>query len=164
MLVAAAACEGERTGDGANDSFLVGEKTDMGGVSEGSAEACGVLGLANEATLDVLDFTVRLDSRAAANIVAYRAGADALAGTADGVFERKDNSERLREIPIGDLLADALRVTYGADLGFMNGGGIRAPLPSTYMPADHALRRPDAGYAAGPPYDLVVGDAYAILP
>jgi 5'-nucleotidase len=26
------------------------------------------------------------------------------------------------------------------------------------------LRRPTAGYAAGPPFDLVVGDVYAVLP
>jgi 2',3'-cyclic-nucleotide 2'-phosphodiesterase (5'-nucleotidase family) len=61
-------------------------------------------------------------------------------------------------------VADALRATYGTQLALTNGGGIRAPLPSSYAPLDHTLRRTALGYAAGPPYDLVVGDVYAVLP
>jgi len=80
------------------------------------------------------------------------------------VFERGNNVERLREVALGDLLADAIRLRYGTQIGLTNGGGIRAPLPSSYLPADKTLRRPDAGYTTGLPYDLVVGDAYAILP
>lgn len=89
---------------------------------------------------------------------------DAPIAVATGVFERGMNVERLREAPIGNLLADAIRERYGVQIGFVNGGGIRAPLPSSYAPADHALRRPAEGYAAGPPFDLVVGDAYTVLP
>jgi 5'-nucleotidase len=67
-------------------------------------------------------------------------------------------------VPIGNLVADALRLRYGTQLGYTNGGGIRAPLPSSYLPADMTLRRPAAGFAAGPPFDIVVGDVFAMLP
>ena len=89
---------------------------------------------------------------------------DSPIATAAGLFERGNNVERLRETAIGDLLADALRKRYDADIGFMNGGGIRAPLPSSYTPADLNLRRSTAGYRQGPPYDLVVGDVFSVLP
>lgn len=51
----------------------------------------------------------------------------------------------------------------------MNGGGIRAPLPSNYAPANTALSRPVAGYACGAspcpaPWDLVLGDIFTVLP
>ncbi len=46
----------------------------------------------------------------------------------------------------------------------MNGAGIRDAFPSSYAPANKSLRRPATGYAAGPPYDLVVGDVYTVLP
>jgi 5'-nucleotidase len=81
-----------------------------------------------------------------------------------GVFERGMNVERLREMPIGDLVADSLRLRYATQLGFTNGGGLRAPLPSSYTPQDTSLRRPAAGFAAGPPWDLVIGDVYTVLP
>ena len=55
-----------------------------------------------------------------------------------------------------------MRDRYGATSRSTNGGGIRAP-SSSYAPANMALRA-RAGYAAGPPYDLVLGDAYAVLP
>jgi 5'-nucleotidase len=89
---------------------------------------------------------------------------DGKMGVAGDRFERGNNIERLGEVPIGDLITDALRVRCGTQIAITNGGGIRAPLPSSYLPADKTLRRPDAGYAAGPPYDLVVGDVYAVLP
>ena len=89
---------------------------------------------------------------------------DGKIATTTGLFARGNNVERLAEMPIGDLVADSLRVHYGTQLGFTNGGGIRAPLPSSYQPLDKTLRRPDAGFAAGPPYDLVVGDVFAVLP
>jgi 5'-nucleotidase len=89
---------------------------------------------------------------------------DGPVASAMGIFERGNNVERLREVAIGNLLADAIRLRYGTQLGFVNGGGIRAPLPSSYAPADRGLRRPAEGYAAGPPFDLVVGDVYTVLP
>ena len=85
-------------------------------------------------------------------------------GVATDVFVRGNNIERLQEVPIGDLLTDAMRLRYGVQLAITNGGGIRAPLPSSYLPANTALRRMSPGYAAGPPYDLVKGDAFATLP
>jgi 5'-nucleotidase len=81
-----------------------------------------------------------------------------------GVFERGMNVERLREVPLGNLVAESIRARYGTQLAFINGGGLRAPLPSSYAPADKTLRRTAAGYVAGPPYDLVVGDVYTVLP
>lgn len=68
------------------------------------------------------------------------------------------------ETALGDLVADAMRVRYGVQLAFQNGWGIRAPLPSSFLPANTSLRRPAGGYAAGPPYDLVLGDVYLMLP
>jgi len=68
------------------------------------------------------------------------------------------------ETALGDLVADAMRVTYGVQLAFQNGWGIRSPLPSSFLPANMLLRRPDVGYLPGPPYDLVQGDVYLMLP
>ncbi len=61
--------------------------------------------------------------------------------TTTGVFVRGGNVERRQEVAIGDLIADALRETYGTQLGFTNSGGIRAALPSSYVPQDASLRR-----------------------
>lgn len=81
-----------------------------------------------------------------------------------GIFARGNNVERLKEVPIGNLIADSMRIRYGTQLALVNGGGIRAPLPSSYLPTDTTLRRTTAGYAAGPNYDLVIGDVYTVLP
>jgi 5'-nucleotidase len=85
-------------------------------------------------------------------------------GTVTAALARNGTLERLGEVPIGDLVADSIRARYGTQLAYVNGGGIRNSLPSTYLPADTSLRRNSNGYAAGPPYDLVLGDAYAVLP
>ena len=89
---------------------------------------------------------------------------DAVIGVATDIFPRGSNIERIREVALGDLTADALRTTYGTQIAFTNGGGLRAALPSSYLPQDTTLRRPAPGYAAGPPYDLVIGDVYSVLP
>ncbi|HEX6330321.1 MAG TPA: 5'-nucleotidase C-terminal domain-containing protein [Actinomycetota bacterium] len=89
---------------------------------------------------------------------------DAQIGVATDTFVRGGNIERREEVAIGNLITDAMRERYGTELGFTNGGGIRAPLPSSYLPADLSLRRPAPGYAAGPPWDLVVGDVFSVLP
>jgi 5'-nucleotidase len=96
---------------------------------------------------------------------ALSAQLDGVIGTATGIFERGSNIERIREVAIGDLTADALRTTYGTQIAFTNGGGLRSSLPSSsYLPQDTSLRRPSPGYAAGPPYDVVTGDVYSVLP
>jgi len=90
---------------------------------------------------------------------------DGVIGTTTGIFERGSNIERIREVPLGDLTADTLRSTYGTQLAFTNGGGLRSSLPSSsYLPQDTSLRRPSPGYAVGPPYDVVTGDVYSVLP
>jgi 5'-nucleotidase len=89
---------------------------------------------------------------------------DGVIGVATDIFPRGNNIERIREVALGDLTADALRTTYGTQIAFTNGGGLRSPLPSSYLPQDTSLRRPAPGYAAGPPYDLVIGDVYSVLP
>ncbi len=75
--------------------------------------------------------------------------------------------ERLGETPLGNLVADAVLKrcsTLGAKIAYINGGALKAALPSTYLPVDKTLRRTTVGYAAGPPYDLVVGDVFNVLP
>jgi hypothetical protein len=71
MTLMAVGCSAERLDieDGVADS-LPG-KAD-GGIAEGSADACRVLTVANEVSLDVLDDDVGLSRRAASNIVAGR--------------------------------------------------------------------------------------------
>ncbi len=90
---------------------------------------------------------------------------DGVVGVATDVFPRVNNNERIREVALGNLVADSLRAAYGTQIAFTNGGGLRSSLPSSsYLPKDKSLRRPSDGYAAGPPYDVVVGDAYSVLP
>jgi 5'-nucleotidase len=60
-------------GELAVDDFEEAVSSDLGGMSDATAEACSVLRLAREASQDVLDHEVKLDSRAARNIVATRA-------------------------------------------------------------------------------------------
>lgn len=95
---------------------------------------------------------------------ALAASFDEVVATAEGVFPRGGNIERLAEVAIGNLVADSMRSATGAQLALTNGGGIRAALPSSYLPADRSLRRTSTGYASGPPYDLVLGDAHTVLP
>ncbi|GIW20284.1 MAG: hypothetical protein KatS3mg065_0580 [Chloroflexota bacterium] len=80
-------------------------------------------------------------------------------GVATNVFVRGGNIERRQEVAIGDLIADGTRLRYGTQLALMSDGGIRAPLPSSYTPLDPTLDR-----SAPPPFDLVVGDVFTVLP
>jgi 5'-nucleotidase len=89
---------------------------------------------------------------------------DRVIGVATDIFVRGGNVERLGEVAIGNLVADGMRLRYGTQLALTNGGGLRAPLPSSYLPMDTTLRRTTMGYAPGPPYDLVVGDVFSVLP
>lgn len=90
---------------------------------------------------------------------ALAAAFDRKIGVATDVFVRGGNIERRQEVAIGNLIADGMRLRYGTQLALMNGGGIRAPLPSGYVPLDPSLDR-----SAPPPFDLVVGDAFTVLP
>jgi 5'-nucleotidase len=95
---------------------------------------------------------------------ALAAQLDGTIGVATDLFPRNGVLERLGEAAIGNLVADSMRWRYGTQLAFTNGGGLRASLPSSYLPMDTTLRRNSPGYAAGPPYDLVIGDAFTVLP
>lgn len=71
--------------------------------------------------------------------------------------------ERSSEAPLGSYIADAVLSKYKTDLVLVNGGGIRDTFPAaTYKPADTTLRRFTTG-ATGP-FDVTLGDAYAVLP
>lgn len=89
---------------------------------------------------------------------------DGQIGVATALFPRGGNVERRQEVAIGNLIADAIRLRYGTQLALTNGGGIRSPLPSSYAPLNLTLRRTAAPYVIGPPFDLVVGDAFTVLP
>lgn len=70
--------------------------------------------------------------------------------------------QRSGEHAFGNWTADVVRAKYGTDFALVNGGGIRTTFPATtYEPADKTLVRYDA---ASGPYDIVLGDVYAIQP
>jgi hypothetical protein len=89
---------------------------------------------------------------------------DRVIGVASVLFPHTLNDMGTSEMALGDLVTDALRLRYGVQVALQNGWGVREPLPSSYAPADTTLRRTGAGYASGPPYDLVTGDLYLMLP
>uniref|UniRef100_UPI0025FD944A bifunctional metallophosphatase/5'-nucleotidase n=1 Tax=Deinococcus sp. TaxID=47478 RepID=UPI0025FD944A len=108
------------------------------------------------------------DPAVVAQLAPYRAQLaaqlDTKIGVATDVFPRANNNERLGEVALGDLITDAVRARYGTQLAIVNGGTLRSPLPGSYAPQDTTLRRLAPGYQAGPPYDLVAGDVYSVLP
>jgi len=85
---------------------------------------------------------------------------DVKVATATDLFVRGGNIERRQEVPLGDLIAEGMLWFQGTDIALMNGGGIRAPMPSSYAPLNSALVRPPAAA----PWDLVLGDVYSVLP
>ncbi|HVE41192.1 MAG TPA: 5'-nucleotidase [Planctomycetota bacterium] len=85
-------------------------------------------------------------------------------GTVTTAFPHSFSTVGVSETAEGDLVADAMRLRYGAQLAFQNGWGLREPLPTAFGPAETSLRRPLDGYAAGPPFDLVFGDVALTLP
>ena len=83
--------------------------------AEDSGDAIIALYLANSLDQDTLDFDVTLDSRAAANIVTTRAGADGVEGTSDDVvFETIEQLDAVSYV--GASAMDDL-VAYGSDIG-----------------------------------------------
>lgn len=87
-----------------------------------------------------------------------------LIGKATAAFPRDGSLERLGEAALGDLVADAMRDRYGAQIAIVTAGELRSPLPSNYQPINHGLHRPSPGYVQGAPFDLVTGDVFNILP
>ena len=115
-----------------------------------------------------LSAAVTPDPAIVAMLAPYRtqlaAALDGVIGVATDVFPRNGVLERLGEAAIGNVVTDSMRWRYGTQLALTNGGGLRAALPSSYLPVDTSLRRTSPGYASGPPFDLVIGDAFTVLP
>jgi 5'-nucleotidase len=86
---------------------------------------------------------------------------DVKVGSLTATFVRGGNIERRQEVAQGDLIAEGMRWYQGTDFALMNGGSIRAPLPSSYAPLATSFRRPPAVEA---PWDLLLGDIYTTLP
>ena len=84
---------------------------------------------------------------------------DTRIGTTTGIFPRTGTLERTQEAAIGNIVADSMRERYDTQLALTNGGGLRAALPSSYVPADLTLDR-----TAPAPWDLVTGDVFTVLP
>ena len=91
---------------------------------------------------------------------------DEVIGVATDIFPRGGSPqvERSGEAALGNVVTDSMRLRYSTQIAVTNGGGLRDPLPSPYLPADTSLRRTAAPYVIGPPYDLVKGDALELLP
>ena len=85
---------------------------------------------------------------------------DPKVATATAVFPRGGNVERHGENALGNLIADGMRWYQQSDFAFINGGGIRSALPSAYAPLAAGLVRPPAP----PPWDVLLGDIYTVLP
>jgi 5'-nucleotidase len=126
---------------------------------------------ANAEIVDTARAAVTPDPDAEALIAPYRAQLSARlddkVAVVSQVYAQDGVTERKSETALGDLVADAMLARYrgeGAQIAFTNAGGLRASLPSSHKPADMLLRRPDAGYAQGPPFDVVAADLLTMLP
>jgi hypothetical protein len=105
-------------------------------LTEGTAAASGVIALINHAssTFSVLDIDVRLDRRAAKNLVAHRDGPDGTLGTADDdLFNSVAEVDRIKYVGTTAL---ARLESYAKDKGFIKpgggGGGTISPVSGTY--------------------------------
>lgn len=148
---------------GASVEFIA--PSDAGALSDNNT-ACGSLTYCDQAIVDML----------APYRVALAELLDGKIGTTTEPYKRGNNLERIQEMPIGNLVADGMRWRYGTQLAMVNGGGIRQQLPTcSYSPSDTSLRRSAwdsatlttvsacPGYASGGPYDIVLGDTFAVL-
>lgn len=106
----------------------------------------------DEATAEFID-GIKAEYGELINDVVASTEVDLLHSTAD------EYSVRVKETNLGDLVADAYRVLGGADVAFVNGGGIRAALP-----VDHT--DPTSGnYVEGAKTgDITYGDILAVHP
>lgn len=94
-----------------------------------------------------------------------RAQLDVRVGVVADVFPRGGVPpiERSSETPMGTYSAEVVRRTYGTQLAFLSGGGIRDTLPaSKYTPGDPTLVRPSPGSSG--PYDVTLGDLVSVFP
>ena len=121
--------------DGADDTFLAaGGKADGGGITDGSPEALGVLKLVNTADFATLDDDVRLDRRAATNIVDHRQGPDGIDGTEDD--DLFDDLSELDAVKFVGKRAFARLLAYAEANGFF-------PEPEEPVAFDPADRKVD---------------------
>ncbi len=108
---------------------------------------------------------VEADPAIVAILQPFREALDQVKGeriaTIEGSFVVEDSLIRTRELPAGNLVADAMLAYSTTDIAVINSGGFRSSLPaSSYIPQDPSLRRPPAD----PPWDLLRGDIDAMLP
>ncbi len=71
-----------------------------------------------------------------------------------------DPSERKQETPLGDVIADSYRQTYGTDFGYTNGGSLRAPLTCNVSPVGPTY----CPNTSGPPFTITRGAIVTTLP
>ncbi len=83
------------------------------------------------------------DAEVAAKVAIYEAELsremDAPLASVEVELDSRNATVRTREAAIGDLIADAMRASTGADIALMNGGGIRAG--KVYPPGSAITRR-----------------------
>ncbi len=121
-LILTGCVDDQEAGDEIDDSFISDGKEDAFGVSDGSAEAIGVLALVDEASQAELDVDVGLSSRAAVAILRHRQGEDRVLGTNDD-----DRIESLAEL---DAISYVGPVAFEKLLSFATAHGyVPAPLP-----------------------------------
>ncbi len=106
------------------------------------------------------------DAAGAALVKKYKdqltAKLDIKIGQVSGVFPRGGTPavERSGETPMGNYIADLMRVKYKTDFAIQNGGGIRDTFPAkNYVPANTTLVRTGTG-----PLDVTLGDAFTVFP
>ena len=106
------------------------------------------------------------DATAAAMVKKYKdqlsAKLDIKIGQVSGIFPRGGSPavERSGETPMGNYIADLMRIKYKTDFAIQNGGGIRDTFPAkTYTPAATGLVRTGTG-----PLDVTLGDALTVFP
>ena len=127
-------CAGDKCGDSdcsdtGSDELRGDASGDLEEVSqarstwEGTPEGVGLVEFLNaeSTTQSVLDYTVRLDRRAAGNLIAHRDGGDRLWGTSDDdIFNTVDEADAVRFV--GPKTLDRI-VDYALRQGFVPGAG-----------------------------------------
>jgi len=142
-----AACAAPPAEDARDDRFLSGDKTDTGGLSDGTPQAFGVLAFVNAAGYDLLVDEVGLATSPAANIVNFRIGDDGLVGTYD---DRSFASlAQLDDVPYVGPKVFAALLAYATDNGWVHAGADAGvwtyPDAAPWYPADAGVwTYPDA--------------------